>query len=205
MKTLVVGVGGITNGGKSTLSQSLHQQIPNSCIIAQDSYFKEDSVVPVDSSGFKQYDMLDALHMDTMMSHIYLWKSNPESFLRDHGLNTEPAAQPDTEDVFVLIVEGFLIFNHRALNELFDQRYFLEIPYDVCKTRRGSRVYKPPDPPGYFDGHVWPMYLKNKLEMLDVASGIMYLDGLKPKEELLTAVSEKVFQEIDRLRGKLQQ
>lgn len=30
----------ITNGGKSTLSQSLHQQIPNSCIIAQDSYFK---------------------------------------------------------------------------------------------------------------------------------------------------------------------
>lgn len=82
----------ITNGGKSTLSQSLHQQIPNSCIIAQDSYFKvvceglfsshwwplhvgllcmwsagegsqchalslqEDSVVPVDSSGFKQYD-----------------------------------------------------------------------------------------------------------------------------------------------------
>lgn len=30
----------MTNGGKSTLSQSLHQQIPNSCIIAQDSYFK---------------------------------------------------------------------------------------------------------------------------------------------------------------------
>lgn len=30
----------MTNGGKSTLSQSLHQQIPNSCVIAQDSYFK---------------------------------------------------------------------------------------------------------------------------------------------------------------------
>lgn len=32
----------MTNGGKSTLSKSLHQQIPNSCIIAQDSYFKVD-------------------------------------------------------------------------------------------------------------------------------------------------------------------
>lgn len=32
----------MTNGGKSTLSQSLHLQIPNSCIIAQDSYFKVD-------------------------------------------------------------------------------------------------------------------------------------------------------------------
>lgn len=24
------------------------------------------------------------------------------------------------------------------------------------------RVYTPPDPPGYFDRYVWPMYLKNR-------------------------------------------
>lgn len=30
----------MTNGGKSTLARRLHQQIPNSCIIAQDTYFK---------------------------------------------------------------------------------------------------------------------------------------------------------------------
>lgn len=35
----------ITNGGKSTLSQSLHQQIPNSCVVAQDSYFKVNFTV----------------------------------------------------------------------------------------------------------------------------------------------------------------
>lgn len=35
-----------------------------------------------------------------------------------------------------------------------------------------SRVYTPPDPPGYFDGHVWPMYLKNRNEMEDAAPGI---------------------------------
>lgn len=34
----------MTNGGKSTLSRSLHQQVPNSCIIAQDSYFKARSL-----------------------------------------------------------------------------------------------------------------------------------------------------------------
>lgn len=32
----------------------------------------------------------------------------------------------------------------------------------------------------------------------------VYLDGLKPKEELLAAVRENVFQEVDRLRGRLQ-
>ncbi|XP_060894678.1 nicotinamide riboside kinase 1 isoform X2 [Labrus mixtus] len=202
MKTLVVGVGGMTNGGKSTLSMSLHQQIPNSCIIAQDSYFKDDSVVPVDSHGFKQYDMLDALHMDTMMSDIDSWRRDPEAFLKQCGPFPEQTAASADEEVFVLIVEGFLIFNHRPLNELFDRSYFMQIPYEVCKKRRSSRVYMPPDPPGYFDEHVWPMYLKNRREMERMVSGIVFLDGLKPKEELLAAVCKDVYQEIKRLKEK---
>lgn len=192
----------MTNGGKSTLSSSLHQQIPNSCIIAQDSYFKDDSVVPVDSHGFKQYDMLDALHMDTMVNDINSWRRDPESFLRQFGLLSDQTSPSEEEEVFVLIVEGFLIFNHRDLNELFDKRYFMEIPYEVCKKRRSSRVYRPPDPPGYFDGHVWPMYLKNRREMESRVSGIEYLDGLNPKEELLAAVCKEVYQEIKRLMEK---
>ncbi|XP_034548042.1 nicotinamide riboside kinase 1 isoform X2 [Notolabrus celidotus] len=202
MKTLVVGVGGMTNGGKSTLSVSLHQHIPNSCIIAQDSYFKDDSVVPVDSHGFKQYDMLDALHMDTMMNDINSWKRDPKVFLRQCGLMSEQTGPSDDEDIFVLIVEGFLIFNHRPLNELFDKRYFMEIPYEVCKKRRSSRVYRPPDPPGYFDGHVWPMYLKNRRDMESWVSGIVVLNGLKTKEELLSAVCKDIYQEIKRIMEK---
>ncbi|XP_068422508.1 nicotinamide riboside kinase 1 isoform X2 [Clinocottus analis] len=204
MKTLVVGVGGVTNGGKSTLSKSLHQQIPNSCLIAQDSYFKDDSVVPVDSNGFKQYDILDALNMDTMMSDVDSWRRDPEAFLRRRGLNPERATPSEDEEVFVLIVEGFLIFNHRPLNELFYKRYSIEIPYDVCKRRRSLRVYTPPDPPGYFDGYVWPMHLKNRQEMESSGSEILFLDGLKPKEELLADVYEDVRQEIKRLRGAWQ-
>ncbi|XP_070690198.1 nicotinamide riboside kinase 1 [Pempheris klunzingeri] len=202
MKTLIVGVGGMTNGGKSTVAQSLHQLIPNSCIIAQDSYFKDDSVLPEDSNGFKQYDMLEALHMDTMLSEVDSWRRDPATFLRRRGLSPEHTAPSVGQEVYVLIVEGFLIFNYRPLNELFDIRYFLEIPYDVCKKRRSSRVYVPPDPPGYFDGHVWPMYLKNRLEMESIVSGNIFLDGVKPKEELLAVVSEDVRQEIEKLREK---
>ncbi len=35
-----------------------------------------------------------------------------------------------------------------------------------------SRVYVPPDPPGYFDGYVWPMYLKNRKAMEETANDI---------------------------------
>ncbi|KAF3695633.1 Nicotinamide riboside kinase 1 [Channa argus] len=199
MKTLIVGVGGISNGGKSTLSKGLHQKIPNCCIIAQDSYFKDESDIPVDNNGFKQYDMLDALKMDTMMRDVASWQRDPKSFLRQRGLSN---TLRDGTEVFVLIVEGFLIFNHRPLNVLFEKRYFMEIPYHVCKIRRSSRVYSPPDPPGYFDGHVWPMYLKNRQEMEGMVSGIVFLDGLKSKEELLAAVNDDIRQEIERLREK---
>ncbi|XP_070993178.1 nicotinamide riboside kinase 1 isoform X4 [Oncorhynchus clarkii lewisi] len=215
----------MTNGGKSTMSSSLHLRIPNSCIIAQDAFFKDDSVIAVDSNGFKQYDgrgrvsfyfiskkihirrskkfnlieLLDALHMDRMMSKIESWRKDPGSFLASQSLRTQCSVG---EEVFVLIVEGFLIFNYGPLNELMDKRYFLEIPYDVCKERRGSRVYTPPDLPGYFDGYVWPRYLKNRQEMEDMVSDIVFLDGLKSKEDLLDHVYGDVTMEIQSLMGK---
>uniref|UniRef100_A0A3B3VPY2 Nicotinamide riboside kinase 1 n=1 Tax=Poecilia latipinna TaxID=48699 RepID=A0A3B3VPY2_9TELE len=190
----------VTNGGKSTLSQFLHQKIHNSCIIAQDTYFKDDFVVPVDSNGFKQYDTLDALHMEEMMKEVCSWKKDPHEFLRQRGLIAKDSSTDD--ELYVLIVEGFLIFNHRPLNEMFDMRYFLEIPYDVCKMRRSMRVYAPPDPPNYFDGYVWPMYLQNREEMERITSEIVFLDGLKPKDEVLAAVYEDIHKEIARLQGK---
>lgn len=49
----------MTNGGKSTLSKNLHEQIPNSCIIAQDSFFKV---------GFKSHS---SLHTFTVMPVIW--------------------------------------------------------------------------------------------------------------------------------------
>lgn len=35
--------------------------------------------------------------------------------------------------------------------------------FAVCSTRN----YTVPDPPGLFDGHVWPMYLKHRKAMED--------------------------------------
>uniref|UniRef100_A0A3P9PJ16 Nicotinamide riboside kinase 1 n=1 Tax=Poecilia reticulata TaxID=8081 RepID=A0A3P9PJ16_POERE len=178
----------VTNGGKSTLSQFLHQKIHNSSIIAQDTYFKVN------------HEALDALHMEEMMKEVYSWRKDPHEFLRRRGLIAKDSSADD--ELYILIVEGFLIFNHRPLNEMFDMRYFLEIPYDVCKKRRSMRVYAPPDPPNYFDGYVWPMYLQNREEMERITSEIVFLDGLKPKDEVLAAVYEDIRKEIARLQGK---
>uniref|UniRef100_A0A663EX13 Nicotinamide riboside kinase 1 n=1 Tax=Aquila chrysaetos chrysaetos TaxID=223781 RepID=A0A663EX13_AQUCH len=174
MKVLVIGLGGVTNGGKTTLAEELKKMLPNCDIISQDDFFKPESEVETDERGFKLYDVLDALYMDEMVKSIRNWMKSPTS----SGVVTQEPQNTcdnlkDTEDVYILIVEGFLLYNYEPLNELWNRRYFLTLPYEECKRRRSTRVYQPADTPGYFDGHVWPMYLKYKNELEENASNIV--------------------------------
>ncbi|KAG8595794.1 hypothetical protein GDO81_001636 [Engystomops pustulosus] len=183
MKTFIVGIGGVTNGGKTTLAHSLQKLLPNCSLICQDNYFKPEAEVATDDRGFKQYDVLEALEMEAMMSDIL-------SRITQHKGTEQPQTSQEKCDpsVHFLIIEGFLLYHYKPLDEVFDQRYFLTVPYEECKRRRSTRVYDPPDPPGYFDGHVWPMYIKHKEEMNKLQNKIVFLDGTKTKEEILCYV-----------------
>ncbi|XP_043909960.1 nicotinamide riboside kinase 2 isoform X2 [Protopterus annectens] len=134
------------------------------------------------------------MDMEAMTNTVKAWKENPVKFARTHGVNyslTSDGTDPEKE-VHLLIVEGFLIYNDKLLKDLFDHRFFLAVPYEESKRRRSSRTYTVPDPPGLFDGHCWPMYLKHRKEMEETVSDIEYLDGLKSRDELFTCVYEKI-------------
>ncbi|XP_023608151.1 nicotinamide riboside kinase 1 isoform X9 [Myotis lucifugus] len=178
----------VTNGGKTTLAKKLQKHLPNCSVISQDDFFKPPSEIETDKNGFLQYDVLEALNMEKMMSTISCWMQSP----RHSPVSTER----NTEDVPVLIIEGFLLFNYKPLESIWNRRYFVTIPYEECKRRRSTRVYEPPDPPGYFDGHVWPMYLKHRQEIEDIEWEIVYLDGTKSKEDLFSQVYEDLRQEL---------
>ncbi|XP_054843469.1 nicotinamide riboside kinase 1 isoform X2 [Eublepharis macularius] len=195
MKTLVIGIGGVTNGGKTTLARRLKKQLPNCTIISQDDFFKSQSEVAVDEHGFLQYDVLDALYMEEMVASIHSWMANPKGCALT-SLNNMHDMQQETDDCWVLIVEGFLLYNYRPLGDVWNKKYFLTIPYEECKKRRSSRIYNPPDPPGYFDGHVWPMYLKNKREMEENEMDIVYLDGTKLQQDLCSRICNDIAQEL---------
>uniref|UniRef100_A0A8C5N143 Nicotinamide riboside kinase 1 n=1 Tax=Leptobrachium leishanense TaxID=445787 RepID=A0A8C5N143_9ANUR len=155
---VIAAKGGVTNGGKTTLANRLKKSLPNSSLICQDDYFKTDE------RGFKMYDVLEALNMEDMMTAVHKCIKHPNEAETSNRMGK--VFQRKSEDgIYFLIIEGFLLYSYKPLSSVFTRRYFLTVPYEECKKRRSSRVYVPPDPPGYFDGHVWPMYLKHKDEM----------------------------------------
>ncbi|XP_016078518.1 PREDICTED: nicotinamide riboside kinase 1 isoform X1 [Miniopterus natalensis] len=194
MKTFVIGISGVTNGGKTTLAKNLEKHLPNCSVISQDDFFKPESEIETDENGFLQYDVLEALNMEKMMSTVSCWMESPRRSL--------VSADWKSEEIPILIIEGFLLFNYKPLDTIWNRSYFLTIPYEECKRRRSTRVYEPPDPPGYFDGHVWPMYLKHRREIEDIMWEIVYLDGTKSEEDLFSQVYEDLRQELAKQKCK---
>nr|XP_055128209.1 nicotinamide riboside kinase 1 isoform X2 [Symphalangus syndactylus] len=220
MKTFIIGISGVTNGGKTTLAKNLQKHLPNCSVISQDDFFKPESEIETDKNGFLQYDdlrfrhvgqtglelltsgdlptsasqstgitVLEALNMEKMVAAISCWMESA----RRSVVSTD---KESAEEIPILIIEGFLLFNYKPLDTIWNRSYFLTIPYEECKRRRSTRVYEPPDSPGYFDGHVWPMYLKHRQEMQDITWEVVYLDGTKSEEDLFLQVYEDLIQEL---------
>ncbi|XP_054159572.1 nicotinamide riboside kinase 1-like [Oppia nitens] len=187
-KWMIIGISGVTCGGKTTLTQRLAQHFTDCVTMDQDQYFRleEDpnhEWVDV-SPGVRHQNWESMASMD--------WQA------MTNAINDIIAKEPPKSSDYpaLLIVDGFLIFNYKPISDVFYKKFFITIDKDECLRRRTERAYLPPDPNGYFESWVWPMYLKNRHLMNDCQNDvpIEYLDGSLDKDIIFETVLENINQ-----------
>jgi len=212
---LVLGISGATCSGKTTICNILRRIFVNSRVFNQDDYYwkeddsrhirDEDSIINWEiSSGFDMKtmygDILDELNKSKGSSEKKLdlngvkeWRVD-EIFTGPDSLETnlDPA---NFQHVNLLLIEGILVLNDPKISDLCDHRFFLELDYDTCWSRRQLRTYDPEDQEGYFTKYAWPYYVSNKEEFESLGKPVMYLNGAKSIQQnlcnILNVISKK--------------
>jgi len=165
IKVILIGVGGATCSGKTTLAKHLRTVLPNSFIIHQDDFAPPQELVPYhptynvqdwdDAPGAIQWPRLESA-----LKHVREHGSLPEGHYSHDHLN-EQKKVPISDDILrhwsdkfsaieeswrvkdVRIVwallDGFLLYWDKAVVDTLDVRVFLNVPEEVLKKRRNER------------------------------------------------------------------
>ncbi|PPQ98383.1 hypothetical protein CVT24_004062 [Panaeolus cyanescens] len=165
VKVILVGVGGATCSGKTTLAKHLNRLLPDSVIIHQDDFAPPQELVPVHPvHQVQDWDApAGAISWDRLIKFLKEIKVTgtipPDHRSHDH-LNEQKEIKVDEdvrqkwiaefkriqeskaasgEKVIWGIVDGFLLYWHKEVIDQLDVRIMLRVPHDVLKQRRHER------------------------------------------------------------------
>lgn len=136
---MVIGIGGVSRSGKSTLARLLVNHFRDSgetaIVLYQDDFVFPTTQIP------SIRDKVDWEHPRSV-NHDLLWET--AQFYRDRFA--------------VVIIDGFLAFHDSRLTEIYDLRIFVQISKKTFLERKEADL-RWGDIPRWFFEHIWESYL----------------------------------------------
>ncbi len=147
MVTHIIAIAGPSGSGKSFLAQALQQSLQKSspslktAVLAEDSYYRDQSHLPMAAREQVNYDHPAALEHDLLLSHLQDIKAGTSVDVPsyDYAKHTRSGVKRQLHPTELLIVEGILLLSHAQLRHEFNLRLFVDTPIDVCLARRMHR------------------------------------------------------------------
>ncbi|XP_018563275.1 nicotinamide riboside kinase 1 [Anoplophora glabripennis] len=193
---LIIGISGVTCGGKTTTATKLKDLLPNTTVVSQDDYFILDLEDPrhiwIPELNHINFDVITSLDMEKMYKDILHFISINNFKRVDYtdkivfGTNGVQCSanilnivrnKMEEAKLNILIIEGFSVFNYKPMQDIFDLKYYFTLDKEECLNRRLKRVYDPPDCPGYFEKCAWPEHLNHLDEVKNTVKDVKYIDG----------------------------
>lgn len=126
---LIIGIAGGTGSGKTTVVRKIIENFPKNevAVLSQDSYYKDNSHLPLEERQEINFDHPNSIEFDLLVEHLkQLKKGNPiEEPIYSYITCTRSKDTNKIEPKKVVIVEGILVFTHKALREMFDIKVFV--------------------------------------------------------------------------------
>ncbi|KIM77169.1 hypothetical protein PILCRDRAFT_623853 [Piloderma croceum F 1598] len=164
-RVILIGIGGATCSGKTTLAKHLRRILPNSVIIHQDDFAPPQELVPIHPKwNVQDWDAPSgAIDWPRLVSflrkvkntgeippdhrshdHLNEQKDVPvrgetERWWRDAFERLELEMKGEGQKIVWGLVDGFLLYWNQDVIDQLDVRVFLRVPHDVLKHRRHER------------------------------------------------------------------
>ncbi len=139
---LVIGIAGGTGSGKTTLMDNLIGQFQDQVtILSHDNYYRRHDDLTYEQRCRLNYDEPDSLETDLMARHLDALRGGEAIDCPVYDFTVHNRSEKTIHIVpkKVIIVEGILIFENKALRDLMDIRIFVDTDADIRLCRRIAR------------------------------------------------------------------
>ncbi|ANH59267.1 MULTISPECIES: uridine kinase [Dokdonia] len=140
---LIIGIGGGTGSGKTTVVDQIVSDLPEGqvTVISQDSYYKDLSSLSMEERKKVNFDHPNAIDFPLLCQHLKELKEGrnilqPVYSFVAHNRTEETVLTTPTN---VMVVEGILILTDPAIRNLFDIKVFVHADSDERLIRRLKR------------------------------------------------------------------
>ncbi len=145
MEIMVIGIAGGTGSGKTTLTQKLKERFGEDVsVLYHDNYYKSHSELPFEERSKLNYDHPSAFDTERIVQDLQALRRGEtiQSPTYDYTVHDRSEKTVEIRPTRVIIVEGILIFENKALRDLMDIKIFVDTDADVRILRRVLRDVK---------------------------------------------------------------
>ena len=139
---LVIGIAGGTGSGKSTLMDNLVKRFEGYVtVLSHDNYYRRRDELTYEERTRINYDEPAALETDLMVRQLQELREGKEILcpVYDFTIHNRSDETICIKPERVIIVEGILIFENKALRDLMDIKIYVDADADVRICRRIKR------------------------------------------------------------------
>ncbi len=136
---VIIGIAGGTGSGKTTLTNQLKKQFSEKVsIVYHDNYYKRNDNLSLEERKKINYDSPSAFDTDMLVNDLKKLKNGETIYcpVYDYTIHNRTDETRKIEPADVIIVEGILVFQSKALRELMDIKIFVDTDADERIIRR---------------------------------------------------------------------